>query len=140
MRGALTLQSPRSAHSAALPTPQSWQRLSHLVSVQVGPHGHVCVSGTGHVARQDDLPWAPPRHSGPAPVLCSVSNCALATLSPDPSADRRQGSPASPWSGNHCVGAVQYLSNLLLRGPLMGSIRAPGTLSPSVSLGPPGVL
>lgn len=112
---------------AAQPTPQPFppspcSGLSHLVC-QVGCQSRLC---DGHWPCGQAGPVCRGRLLGTPARLCSllVSNCALATLCADPSADRRQGSPAQPlvWK-SLCWGRVQYLSNLLLRGPLMGSIR-----------------
>ena len=78
----------------------------------------------------------------PAPLLCSarLRQCAGLTLC-RPLRRQEAEQPRQPlvWK-SLCWGRVQYLSNLLLRGPLMGSIRSAwhseALLCP---WGPPGV-
>lgn len=71
--------------------------------------------------------------STPRPCSCAllVSDCVLASLCADPSADRRQGSPASPWSRNHSVGDGYRICQISFSGGHgWAPSGAPGTLKP----------
>lgn len=121
MRGRPSITEPLQPTPAALPSPvlagfPTW-------SVSSGPRSPVCVTGTQPMwPGRARLLWAPPRHSGPAPVLCSSRTVRWPLRRP--SADRRQGSPPALVWKSLCWEAGTVFVKSPSQGPLMGSIRS----------------